>query len=87
MKFELEEYHRGVTDEELLADLQRVASELNKTAVTHTEYDERGKYGKTIHIRRFGSWFKALEKTGLEKTRTSMNLPEEELFQNWKKFG
>jgi hypothetical protein len=26
MKFELDEYHRGVTDEELVAELQRVAS-------------------------------------------------------------
>lgn len=32
MKFELEEYHRGITDDQLLADLKRVALELNKTA-------------------------------------------------------
>lgn len=91
MKFTLEEYHRGVTDEELLADLQRVASELNKTAISRAENDERGNYGTTTYIRRFGSWFKALEKAGLEKTRTPMNLPEEELFQNleeiWIKLG
>ena len=30
MKFELEDYHRGITDEELIADLKRVANELNK---------------------------------------------------------
>jgi hypothetical protein len=35
MKFELEEYHRGVTDEELLADLRHVAKELSKDSVTH----------------------------------------------------
>jgi Homing endonuclease associated repeat len=82
MKFELEEYHRGITDEELTADLQRVASELGKITVSRAEYDERGKFGTTTHLRRFGSWFKSLEKAGLEKTRTPMNVPEEELFQN-----
>ena len=40
MKFELEEYHRGIKDEELIADLQKVAKELNKRAVSRAEYDE-----------------------------------------------
>ncbi len=91
MKFELEQYHRGVTDEELLAELLRVASERKKTAISRADNDEHGKYGTTTYIRRFGSWFNALEKAGLEKTRTPMNLPEEELFQNleeiWIKLG
>jgi len=91
MKFELEEYHRGVTDEELITELQRVALELNKDALTRAENDERGKYGTTTYIRRFGSWFNALEKAGLQKTRTPMNLPEEELYKNleeiWIKLG
>ncbi len=91
MKFELEEYHRGITNEELIADLKRIALKLNKTALHRTDYDEHGKYGTTTYIRRFGSWFNALEKSGLEKTRTPMNLPEEELFKNleeiWIKLG
>ena len=91
MKFELEDYHRGVTDNELVADLRRIASELNKTTVTQVENKEHGKYGTTTHIRRFGSWYKAMEKAGLQKTRTPMNLPEEELFRNleevWIKLG
>ena len=90
-KFELEEYHRGITDEELIVDLKRVAQELNKKAVSRTDYDEKGKYGTTTFLRRFGSWFDSLEKAGLEKTRTQMNVPEEELFQNledvWVKLG
>ena len=76
MKFELDDYHRGVTDEELLTELQRVASELGKKAVSRADNDDRGKFGTTTYIRRFGSWFNALEKAGLEKTRTPMNLPE-----------
>lgn len=91
MKFELEEYHRGITDEELIAELKRIALKLHKTALNRTDNDEHGKYGTTTYIRRFGSWFNALEKAGLEKTRTPMNLPEEELFKNleeiWIKLG
>src|SRR3989344_5577207 len=91
MKFELEEYHRGVTDEELITDLKQVALELNKISITIAEIKERGKYTPNTYIRRFGTWFNALEKAGLEKTRTPINLPEEELFKNleeiWIKLG
>lgn len=91
MKFELEEYHRGVTDDELIADLRRVALDLNKNSVTRDEQDEKGKFHSTTFIRRFGSWFSALEKAELEMTRTPMNLPDEDLFKNleeiWIKLG
>lgn len=91
MKFELDDYHRGVTDNELIADLKRIALEIDKKSVTRDICDEKGKYHSTTYIRRFGSWYSALEKAGLEKTRTPMNLPEEELFQNleeiWIKLG
>ena len=91
MKFELEEYHRGITNEELVAELKLIALKLNKVALKRSDNDEHGKYGTTTYIRRFGSWFKALEKAGLEKTRTPMNLPEEELFKNleeiWVRLG
>jgi len=91
MKFELEDYHRGITDEELITELRRVSSVLKKNSVSRFENDQNGKYGTTTYIRRFGSWFNSLEKAGLQKTRTPMNLPEEELFKNleevWIKLG
>ena len=91
MKFVLEEYNRGITDDELITELKYVALKLNKTALNRADNDDHGKYGTTTYIRRFGSWFNALEKAGLEKTRTPMNLPEEELFKNleeiWIKLG
>jgi hypothetical protein len=91
MKFELEEYHRNIPDEELIDDLKRVASELNTHALTRDQQDERGKFHSTTYFRRFGNWFNALKKAGLEQTRTPMNLPEDELFRNleeiWIKLG
>ena len=44
MKFELEPYHRNVPDEELVADIRRVAKELGKRSVTIDEYNERGRF-------------------------------------------
>ena len=90
MKFELEEYHRNITDDELVADLKRVATELSKDSITSDQYDERGKFSSNTFAKRFGSWLKALEKAGLQKTR-NYNITEEELFQNleeiWIKLG
>ena len=81
MKYQLEEYHRNVPDDELLADLKRVATELNKDSVTRDQQDERGRFHSATFFRRFGSWFKALEKAGLQKTR-HYSITEEEFFQN-----
>lgn len=91
MKFELDDYHRGITDDELIADLKRIALDLKKNSLTRFDNDENGKYGTTTYVRRFGSWFNALERAGLEKSRTPMNLSDEELFLNveevWVKLG
>ena len=81
MKFELDNYNRNTPDETLIADLKRVANDLG-TSPTIDEYNERGTYHATTITRRFGNWFKALEIAGLEKTRSSFNISEEELFKN-----
>lgn len=90
MKFELEPHHRNVPDEELLQDLARVAQEIGKDKVTIDEYNERGRFHNTTLTRRFGSWFTALKKAGLKKTR-NLNITDEELFENlvdiWQRFG
>lgn len=90
MKFELEPYHRNTSDKELIDDLNKVAKFLKKESVTIDEYNENGKYHATTLTRRFGSWFTALEKAGLEKTRT-LGVTNEEYFQNlekvWTKLG
>ena len=90
MKFELEQYHRNVPDDELLADLKRVAIELNKNSLTRDQYDERGKFNSGTLEKRFGGWLKGLEKAGLKKT-WNRNIAEEEFFQDleetWIKLG
>lgn len=44
MKFELKDFHRNVSSDELLADLKRVSNELCRESVTYDEYDEKGSY-------------------------------------------
>ena len=90
MKFELEAHHRNIPKKELIADLKRVAKDLRKSP-TIDEYNERGSYHSTTLTRHFGSWPKALKAAGLSETRSPLNIPKEELFQNlqevWIKLG
>lgn len=91
MRFELEEFHRNTTEEEMINDLQRVARELKKKSVTMEEYKEYGKYSPSTLTRKLGSWFDILQKAGMKMNRSPINIPEEELFKNleevWIKLG
>jgi 5-methylcytosine-specific restriction endonuclease McrA len=90
MKFELNFRNNRGTDQELLGDMNRVASKLGVTKLVSREYDENGKFSSKQIEKRFGSWNKALVKAGLEITVMS-NIPKKELFENleevWVKLG
>lgn len=90
-KFELEPYNRGISDEEILADIRHVAqSREPKDWVAYEEYDELGKVSCFTVCRRFGSWNNALAKAGLQVKRY-VNIPKENLFEDiehvWVKLG
>jgi hypothetical protein len=91
MKFELKPFNRNTPNEELISDVKKVAAEINKNTITIDEYNEKGKFHATTLTRKFGSWFKVLELAGLQKSRSPLNISEEELFQNleeiWIKLG
>ena len=55
----------------LCADIVRVADLLGKESVVKKEYDEHGQYCSGTLSRRFGSWNKALEESGLKVMRRS----------------
>ncbi|OIQ88399.1 HNH endonuclease [mine drainage metagenome] len=90
MRFELEPHHRDTPNKELIDELRRIAELLKRNSVTIDQFNEHGKFHSTTLSRRFGSWFKALEAAGLEKTR-NLHLTNEQLFENlvtvWLKFG
>jgi len=84
MKFELEEFHRNVPDAELLADMKQVASKLNQDFITTRQQNEFGKYHTNTIMARFGGWLKAVEKAGLNRSRSQADkwISEEQLFEN-----
>jgi predicted restriction endonuclease len=90
MRFELEPHHRNTSNDDLVADVKRVANEVGSTTVTIDQYNDHGRYHATTLTRRFGSWFKVLELAGLPKTR-NLNIPNEALFENlvevWTRLG
>ena len=65
MKFELRKTARGLSDEALLSDMRRVAQKLGRDTATIAEYSEHGLGHASTIQRRFGSWFKALDRAGL----------------------
>ena len=93
MKFELEKFNQNVPDKELVADVKRVAAELNQTFLTIKQYEDLGKFSASTPMRRFGSWSKVLQAAGLHKTKIQQNARTEtdQLFEDleevWTKLG
>lgn len=90
MKFKIEEFNRNVADDDLLADVRRVASILGKDKLTTREYNDHGKYHASTLMLRFSSWFNVLDRVGLKRTK-NLNISNDDLFENlvevWTKLG
>ena len=80
MKFDYKIYHYSPTDEEIIADLQKVLTDFNLSKLTMHEYDKYGKYNSSTVSKRFGSWNVALLKAGLGVVQQFWD--EEQLFKN-----
>lgn len=70
MQFKLNEYRQGVTDEELLADVRRVAGLLGDRYLSYSLYKSKGGYSEDTFRRRFGAWSSVLVKLGLRTTKS-----------------
>ena len=70
-----------VTNDELLADLRRVARSLGVTAVSQPQYQQHGNYDTTTVSRRFSSWNKALLAAGLSLCN-EVDISDDRLFEN-----
>ena len=80
----------SIPEEKLVADLKRVAKELDKKTITMADYDKTGNFGSATVCKRFGGWNKAKSIAGLEIGRL-YNTTDEEYFLNilnlWQKLG
>lgn len=90
MKFELEPYNRNVPDGDLIADIQRVAAELQVPTVTTEQYAAAGRFHPETMRRRFGSWNAALQRAGIAVGKR-WRIPDHTLFENleaiWRLLG
>jgi Homing endonuclease associated repeat/HNH endonuclease len=79
-----------VSDDELLADLQRVAEMIGTSTVSMPKYRELGKFDESNLARRFGTWNSALTKAGLTISN-EVNISDDRLFENiltlWQHYG
>ena len=85
MKSVRKPYHSGTT-EDILADLKRVAKELNRKTLGAKEYDRSiiGMFRSRTIRDRFGRWNIALEKAGLE-IGLRRNITDQELIDDLKR--
>lgn len=81
----------GISTEDLLADLKRVADSLGVSYVSRDVYGQHGKYDGGTITRRLGTWTKCLEAIGINTVGMRKNATKEELFENleevWVKLG
>lgn len=82
MDFILNDFHRDTPNDVLIDDVKRVAKVIGKSTVTIADYEQFGKFHPSTLQRRFGSWFKILEKCDLSPSRSNINISNEELFKN-----
>lgn len=81
MKYEFEEYRPTISDEELIEDLKRIATD-TQHPLSSAKYQVAGKYDVSTISRRFGSWTHALELAGIKADTTNRQHSKEELFSN-----
>lgn len=81
MSYKLNDFHRNVPDEKLIADLLRVLKLSKTNILTTIQYNELGKFDSATYRKRFGSWNNALEKAGLTSSWNT-NITELDLFEN-----
>jgi hypothetical protein len=91
MRYEIEPFHRNIPDEELIADLQRMAVELKRHSITVREYDSGGRFRSSTVMERFGGWASACLRANLATRNSPKNPSDEDLFTNieevWIKLG
>lgn len=84
MKFQLETTNRGASNEDLLEDLRRCASEAGGDTISSRKYQLIGRFHERTFAKRFGSWSRALQLAGLRpsRARKASEITDDNLFEN-----
>ena len=75
-----------ITDEQLVADIRRVATDLGSFSLPQRRYPQHGNYSTTAIKGRFGTWNAAIAVAGLSRA-SERDIPEVELHQNLESGG
>jgi len=90
MDFKIKLHLTKVSDNELLEDLTRVASLLQKSTLSISDYEKHGQYSYDSYRNHFGTWKNALSRAGLNRFR-NWGTSSEEFLENlkdvWVKLG
>ena len=82
---------RTFSDEELLAELRAVAHKLGTRSVTVEQFNRHGQMNAETIRRRFGSWWRAVERAGLTISNLGKRYSETDYFENllkvWTHYG
>jgi hypothetical protein len=82
---------RYMTDKQLIAELQRVASELHTETLTTPQFNSHSEISASAVSRRLGSWNKALNAAGLRPVNMGRRHTDDDYFENllsvWTHFG
>ena len=82
MKYELKEFNRNVSDNELIDDLKSVANKLGLNKISSRQYNDNGaKYTAGTIATRFRTWNNALVKADLNLVNQRF-VAEDDLFKN-----
>ncbi|MEX2286954.1 MAG: HNH endonuclease [Planctomycetaceae bacterium] len=88
--FRLKPGNSGLSDDEILEDMRRVAKVVGSQRITLYDYRKYGCVTDATLRKRFGTWTTAIGRAGLNSTR-NYRIPNDDLFQNladvWLKLG
>ena len=73
---------RDMTDEQLIAELQKVASEIKSDTLTVIQFNAHSEIAASAITRRLGSWNKALQAAGLRPVNMGRRYTEDDYFEN-----
>lgn len=79
--FTFENTRPMMSDDDILADLRRVAQSLQMPVLTIRAYNAHGRYSHATVKKRFGSWNAAIKKVGLQPAFVR-DIPRDELLDN-----
>jgi hypothetical protein len=81
MRYELDRFNRGTSDEEMLSDLRAVGARVSGGLSQPRYRASGGRFHPSTVARRFGSWNVALERAGVQLAHR-VNTPDDEWFAN-----